>query len=130
MKKLYLWLSLLCAIGTNTFAQNVSQGNLSVTGGFGMQLQNQKQTYNGQSADISFFSNQVDAAYYFADNLAVGMRGNNQVQTVKTSSGQSKSVSNIITPYLSYNASLSDNLAVRMSLGLQSGTATTNQIML
>jgi hypothetical protein len=108
-------------LSAGAISQTLEKGAVSITGGLGMQLQSQTQTINSSSIDYSIFINQVDASYYLVDNLAIGMRGTNQSTTAESSLGQSKSATNILVPNISYNLSVSETIALRLSIGYAFG---------
>ena len=114
-KTLLVFITSLMSAGV--FSKNIESGTVSVSGGLGMQLQSQTQSTNGSSIDYSIFTNQVDAAYFFKDNIAIGLRGANQSTTIKSTAGQAKSATNFLVPNITYNQSFSETIALRLSIG-------------
>lgn len=120
MKKL-MAIAAASILSAGAFSQNIEKGAVSITGGLGMQLQSQTQSINSSAVDYSIFTNQVDASFYLVDNLAIGMSGVNQSTIVESSLGQAKTATNMLVPNISYNLSVSNTVALRLSIGYAFG---------
>jgi len=108
-------ISLLCVSTTVSYARDLGKGTIEISGDFDLSVDSvdlKPEGFDKITTDTTTLS--VDALYYVAPNIGVGLTLTHESVEEKSGADKDKTTIKIIGPAVSYNISLNDKTSLKL----------------